>query len=45
MSPETQSSGMDVSYTFAGVLLDFDGTIIDSTEGKPIIPIHILRRI
>ncbi|PYH38802.1 2-deoxyglucose-6-phosphate phosphatase [Aspergillus neoniger CBS 115656] len=23
---------MEVSYTFAGVLLDFDGTIIDSTE-------------
>ena len=36
---------MEVFYTFAGVLLDFDGTIIDSTEGKPSIPVQILRRI
>ncbi|GLA60102.1 hypothetical protein AtubIFM54640_011533 [Aspergillus tubingensis] len=32
MPPTAQSSGMEVSYPFAGVLLDFDGTIIDSTE-------------
>ncbi|PYI00694.1 2-deoxyglucose-6-phosphate phosphatase [Aspergillus sclerotiicarbonarius CBS 121057] len=32
MSPESNVPGGTASHVFAGVLLDFDGTIIDSTE-------------
>ncbi|PYI00076.1 putative 2-deoxyglucose-6-phosphate phosphatase [Aspergillus ellipticus CBS 707.79] len=32
MSGENQTSGQAETHVFAGVLLDFDGTIIDSTE-------------